>query len=334
MLPGGHPGANFFCKMQIPFRAARASSMPARHRIVLTILILLALSALPAYAQDEQQPGRTGHAVNDEIQVYTGEIAKVGQWTLQFHNNYAINGRKEPDFEGGIIPNRALNGTPELAYGITPWWEMGLYAPYAVDRNGQFLSNAAKIRQLFVTPDASKRSFFYGVNFEFSYAMPRFSETRWNIEIRPIIGFRRGDYEFIINPIVDVGFGENGGATLAPAAKFARKFGENLALGVEYYTGLGPIQDIVPFNEQQHNIYAVVDFKIGRWDVNAGIGYGLTGGSDRVMAKMILGTDLNAGVAGKSDDAPKMMRRPSSSTSGGLPRSAASLSESLLASGF
>jgi hypothetical protein len=257
------------------------------------------LWALPAYAQNAQQaggqsdqePGRTGHAVNDEIQVYNAEIAKIGQWTIQFHNNYAINGRKEPDFEGGIIPNHALNGTPELAYGITEWWEIGFYAPYAVDQNGQVLSNAGKIRQLFVTPNAAQRSFFYGVNFELSYATPRFSETRWNLEIRPIIGFRKGDYEFIINPIVDVGFGENGGATLAPAARLARKFGENLSLGVEYYTGLGPIQDIVPFNEQQHNIYAVADFKIGRWDVNAGIGYGLTGGSDRVMAKLILGTD-------------------------------------------
>jgi len=316
--------------------------MHAPYRIVLAMPIALALWALPAYAQDAQQaggqteqgPGRTGHAVNDEIQVYNAEIAKVGQWTLEFHNNYAINGRKEPDFEGGIIPHHALNGTPELAYGITPWWEIGFYAPYAVDQNGQVLSNAGKIRQLFVTPNAAQRSFFYGVNFELSYATPRFSETRWNLEIRPIIGFRKGDYEFIINPIVDVGFGDNGDATFAPAARFARKFGESLALGVEYYTGLGPIRDIVPFNEQQHNIYAVADFKIGRWDVNAGIGYGLTGGSDRVMAKLILETDLNEGVSGKSNDAPKMMRRPTSSMSGGLPRSASSLSETLLASGW
>ena len=34
----------------------------------------------------------------DEIQVYNAEIAKVGQWTLQLHLNYALNGRKEPDF--------------------------------------------------------------------------------------------------------------------------------------------------------------------------------------------------------------------------------------------
>src|SRR3977135_3324118 len=60
----------------------------------------------------------SAHAV-DEIQVYNAEIAKVGQWTMQLHLNYAFIGRREPDFEGGLIPHHALNGTPEWAYGIT-----------------------------------------------------------------------------------------------------------------------------------------------------------------------------------------------------------------------
>jgi hypothetical protein len=79
---------------------------------------------------------------------------------------------------------------------------------------------------------------------------------------------------------------------------------------VEYYTDLGPLQNFLPVNEQQHNIYAVVDFKVGRFDVNAGLGYGLTPGSDRLMAKMIIGTDLNDGAADKSSEAAKTLRRP------------------------
>jgi hypothetical protein len=128
-------------------------------------------------------------------------------------------------FPGGLIPNHALNGTGEWAWGITDWWEMGFYTPYAVDQDLTPYSNAAKIRQLFVIPNAAEREFFYGVNFEFSYAMPQFSETRWNMEIRPIVGWRKGDYEFIINPIVDLGFGQSGGAEFVPAARFARKLG-------------------------------------------------------------------------------------------------------------
>ena len=74
-------------------------------------------------------------------------------------------------------------------------------------------------------------------------------------------------------------------ADFAPCARFARNFGENFALGLEYYTDLGPLQNWLPFNEQQHNLYGVVDFKIGRFDVNAGVGYGLTPGSDRLSTR-------------------------------------------------
>ena len=160
--------------------------------------------------------------------------------------------------------------------------------------------------------------FFYGVNFEFSYAMPQFSDTRWNVEIRPIIGVRKGDYEFIVNPIVDFGFGQNGDLIFAPAARFARKLGENLSVGVEYYSDLGAFPNFATFNEQQHNIYAVVDFKIGRFDVNAGVGYGLTPGSDRLMAKMIIGTDLNEGLPSASTET-KSLRR-AGTVLGGWPR--------------
>jgi hypothetical protein len=223
-------------------------------------------------------------------------------------NCIAFIGRKEPDFPGGLIPNHALQGTGEWAYGITDWWEMGFYTPYAVDQELTPYSNAIKIRQLFVIPNAAEREFFYGVNFEFSYAMPQFLDTRWLIEMRPIVGWRKGDYEFIINPIVDFGIGQNGGADFAPAARFARNLSKNFAVGFEYYTDLGRPQDRLPFNEQQHNFYAVVDFKIGRFDVNAGVGYGLTHGSDRLMAKMIIGTDLNDGASDKSSEGGKTLR--------------------------
>ena len=238
------------------------------------------------------------HAV-DEIQVYNGEIAKVGEWTVQQHLNFAINGLKTPDFPGALIRNHALNGTPEFGYGITPWWEFGFYVPWAVDKDGHFHSDAAKVRTLFVTPDAEKREFFYGVNFEFAYSTTVFSETRWNSEIRPIIGWRKGDYEFIVNPIVDVAFGSKGEVTFAPAARFAKKLWENFQVGVEYYTDLGPLQHFLPLKEQEHNIYAVVDFKVGVFDVNFGVGYGLTPNSDKVMTKLIVGTDLNNLLPGK-----------------------------------
>lgn len=254
-------------------------------RAVTAVLALLAVAATLS-------PARPA----DEIQVYNAEIAKVGQWEIEQHLNYAFRGRKEPEFPGGLVPDRALNGTPELAYGVTEWYELGFYAPFAVAKDGHFYSNGAKIRHLFVVPDAEKREFFYGVNFEFAYETPKFSQTRFGMEIRPIIGWRKNDWEFIVNPIVDIGFGREGDATFAPAARLARLFPNDFALGIEYYTDLGPLSGFLPLSEQQHNIFGVVDFKVGRFDVNFGLGYGLTSGSDRFIAKMIVGTELNEGT--------------------------------------
>jgi hypothetical protein len=246
-------------------------------RFCLSAGIIAVLAAQP-------QPARA----IDEIQIYNAEIADVGQFTVQQHLNYTFLGRKEPDFPGGFAPNHALNGTPEFAWGITNWFELGLYLPWAVDSEDRFLSNAFKLRTLFVTPNADKKSFFYGINFEYDYTTRPFSPTLFAMEIRPIIGWRNPQWEFIVNPIVDFGFGKNGDIDFVPAARLARKITDDLQLGVEYYTDLGRPGSFLPFEQQAHQVFAVADFKVGVIDVDFGIGYGLTEGSDRWVAKTIL----------------------------------------------
>jgi hypothetical protein len=244
----------------------------------------------------------------DEIQLYNAEIADVGQFTIQHHFNYTFIGRTQPEFPGGLVPNHALNATPEFAWGITEWFELGLYIPWAIDGEGRFLSNAAKFRTLFVTPNADKKSFFYGLNFEYDYTTPPFSLTRFAMEIRPIIGWRNPDWEFIVNPIVDLGFGRFGDVDFVPAARLARTFSKDLAFGLEYYTDLGRPGGFLPFEEQQHQLFAVVDFKVGDVDVDFGLGYGLTPGSDRLVAKTILTYALP--VAGKTEDSAGIKAPP------------------------
>jgi hypothetical protein len=238
--------------------------------------------------------------VHDEIQVYNAQIAAVGQWTYQQHLNYAV-GQTVPEVPGGFSSNHALQGTPEFAYGITEWWEAGFYLPFAVNSDGQFLSDGAKIRSLFVVPDAAKRSFFYGVNFELSYELPRFSTTPWVLEIRPIIGVRNAEWEFIVNPIVDVSFGSGGQADFAPAVRLARNLGEDRFIGLEYYADFGKIGDFLPLQKQSQQLFAVTDFKVDKIDVELGAGYGFTMGSDRFVLKAIIGCAFP--VPDKSDQA-------------------------------
>lgn len=237
-------------------------------------LLLLAM-VRPAYA-------------TDEIQVYNAGIAAVGQLTIQQHLNYVALGLKDPPFPGGLVPNHSLNGTPEFAYGLTEWWEVGLYLPFAVE-NQQFLSDAFKVRTLFVSPNAENRDFFYGVNFEVSNTTPKFAQTRFTLEVRPILGVRSKDWEFIVNPILDAGFGKFGELDFAPATRVARKLGPDTYLGLEYYADFGQIGSLPKLADQQHTLFLVTDFKLGVVDVNFGVGYGLTSSSDRWVVKTILG---------------------------------------------
>ena len=59
-------------------------------------------------------------AVTDEIQVYTGEIMPVGEAGLTWHNNYAFDGLKTPDFPGGLVDNHTYSSVTEWALGVTP----------------------------------------------------------------------------------------------------------------------------------------------------------------------------------------------------------------------
>jgi hypothetical protein len=224
----------------------------------------------------------------DEIQVYNANIAAPGQFTIQQHLNYVGLGLKDAPFPGGIVSNNSINGTPEFAYGVTDWWEVGLYLPFAI-QDRQFLSDAFKLRTLFVSPHAEQRSFFYGVNFEFSRSMPRFSQTKYGMEIRPIVGIRNTDWELIVNPIVDIGFGKNGEADFTPAARLARKLGPDLYAGFEYYSDFGEIGHFAKLPDQTHTLFAVTDFKLGDFGVNFGVGFGLTPASDRFVVKTIVG---------------------------------------------
>ena len=270
-------------------------------RLTVVVALISALTGGTALAVDQ---------VHDEIQVYNANIAEVGQWTYEQHLNFAAIGQTVPEFPGGFTSSHSLQGTPEFAYGLTKWWEVGFYLPFAVSGTGEFLSNGAKIRNLFVVPDADKRTFFYGVNFELGYEMPQFSPTPWALEIRPIIGVRNKEWEFIVNPIVDVSFGPPDEADFAPAARLARNLGEDRFIGLEYYAFFGKIGDFLPVQQQYHDLYAVTDFKVKEVDVELGVGYGFTPGSDRLIFKAIIGYAFPVPGKNKDNDSGSSQNTP------------------------
>ena len=178
--------------------------------------------------------------------------------------------------------------------------------PFAVNEQGQFLSNTIKLRTLFVTPDAGKKDFFYGLNFEYDFPTWAFVPSRFAMEVRPIVGWRNKEWEFIVNPIIDFAWGQLGTVDFVPAARLARNLGDDRFIGLEYYSGLGTPGNFPSFQQQSHQLFAVTDFKIGEVDVDFGVGYGLTSGSDRWIAKTILSYAFPVPGKKEGDSTPGM----------------------------
>jgi len=240
-------------------------------------LAMLALSAGQAAAQ------------TDEIQVYTGEIVEVGQASLTLHNNYTPIGRKEAEFPGAIVPQGSYNGVAEWAYGVTDWFEAGLYLPlYSVTREGRPLINGGKIRFLFAEPHVAEHQFFYAINFEFSYNARHWEPTRYSSEIRPIVGVRFGRVDLIFNPIIDNSWTGIGSLDFAPAARVDYNFSDAWAVALEHYADYGRFRDFSGLRDQQQMLFAVVDYSGDPVDVEAGIGHGFTAGSDGLVLKLML----------------------------------------------
>ena len=232
-------------------------------------------------------------AQTDEIQVYDAQIAEPGVFNLMVHNNFTPEGLKTPRFPGGLVPNQTLNGVPEFAYGLTDWFEQGLYLPlYSVADGEAPVLNGFKVRELFVVPHAAEQPFFYGINFEFSYNAEHWDPNRSTSEIRPILGWHLGQFDFIINPILDNSWTGFTNLDFAPSVRLAYNVSKTWAVAAEVYSDYGPLKHMLSTDQQSQQLFGVVDYKGDDINIEAGVGFGLTPDSDRWVVKLMISRDL------------------------------------------
>lgn len=235
-------------------------------------------------------------AQTDEIQVYDAEIAGQGVFNLMIHTNFTPIGRKFGDFPGAIIANNSVNGAAEWAYGVTDWFEQGLYMPvFSLYSDGRGPTiNGFKIRELFVRPHAADHTFFYGLNFEFSVNALYWEPKRISSELRPIVGLHLHPIDIIFNPIVDTDYsGGFGNLEFVPATRVAYNLNDKWAVAVEEYADLGPLRDFLPVHRQFHEVWAVMDHNSKLVNIEAGVGVGVTAGADKLTFKLMMSRDLN-----------------------------------------
>jgi hypothetical protein len=230
-----------------------------------------------------------------EIQVYDGTANATGVPGLELHLNDWATGNRE-----SVPPEAPLNGqfhaTLEPSLGVTTYWELGAYLQGAVRTDDGVVDWAGvKVRSKFVTPPSWHPHWRFGVNLEVSYLPPAYDHDRWGSEVRPIAAYHDDDWLFAFNPILDqplAGVDASQGPSFQPALKVARTVGP-IALGFEYYATLGPLSAILPWREQQQQVFEVVDLlSLERWELEVGVGEGLTTATEGVVLKAIVGYSL------------------------------------------
>jgi hypothetical protein len=208
-------------------------------------------------------PSAPTNGAPNEIKVFSDELAGRGQHTLEMHANKADSG-----------PLRLM---PEWSYGISPNWEASLQLPFAL-RSDYAASEGYRAELQYISPHDPDRGLYWGFNVELAREARLDERHFWNAEVIPIVGWRSERWHLIANPGFEHALSGGERATRGtPAAKAAyRAFGAN-AFGVELYREA----------DGARTFYGAWDGKLGKSDVNVGVGRGVGNAADRWIVKMI-----------------------------------------------
>jgi hypothetical protein len=246
---------------------------------IVAVALILALSPCVVRAQG-----------NFEIQVYGAETVPGDNTMVEIHSNTAVLGTTRT-IEGVRPTEHAWHETLELTHGFTDWFEIGFYTFTSIQpREGwEWVGN--HLRPRVRVPESWGLPVGLSLSTEVGYQERTYSTDAWTLEIRPIIDQKVGRWYWAINPAVEVALeGTSRGFEFAPAVKIGYDVTKHVSAGIEYYGSTGPIARFDRLRDQEHLLFAAVDLEVHpRWEVNVGVGAGLTAATDSFIVKMILG---------------------------------------------
>jgi len=230
-------------------------------------------------------------AAPEEIQVYIDDMTEPGHFGTDLHNVFVVSGSSTPDYEGAIAPEHVYRFTPEIYYGVSHTLELGVYLLTTTSPGLGTRYDGEKIRAKYIAPHDEEHGPFWGANLEVGKTSIRVSEAPWNAELKGIYGYRTERWLVAVNTNFDWAWAGqvNAPVSLEIDTKLAYKTDAGPQLGIESYNELGPLRDPGPLSKFSQTLFAVVDTELGQFDLNAGIGYGLTSVSDKWVLKFIVG---------------------------------------------
>lgn len=256
----------------------QSKTVPVRLAFVWLVLCLFALGL---FAQG-----------NYEIQVYPSETLETGHTMFEFHTNFTVSGSK--DYVDGVYPtNHQFHETLEITHGFSSFFETGFYLFSNIQSGVGWDFVGTHIRPRLAIPKEWHWPVGVSISQEIGWQKPQYSANTWTYELRPIIDKQIGRLYLSFNPTVDRalhGPDTRRGWAFSPNLKAGYDITKKINAGLEYYGDLGPITGFDPLRDQQQQIVPAIDLNLSpNWEFNAGVGVGVTHGTDRLLVKMIVG---------------------------------------------
>ena len=258
----------------------------AKHLLLALLLVLFTLCVRPQSASAQE---------NYEIQVYGSETMAPGTTMFELHSNFATSGRKFT--ENGLLPtHHQLHETVEITHGFNSWSELGVYFFTSAAQGQSVRYVGSHLRPRVRAPESWNWPVGASLSLEVGFQNREFSEETWSVEIRPIIDKQFGPWYASFNPVLGKSLrGGDNAYEFTPNIAVNRDFSPVVNLGVEYYGGWGPVNNLAPSNERAHQLFGVVNLDLDpNWEFNAGVGVGFTAMQERGMIKLILGRRIGA----------------------------------------
>jgi hypothetical protein len=231
-----------------------------------------------------------------EFEVYPYATEQRGMLEVEMLNGVVANGHNQPGIGTGG-PEFASQGSWysafELTYGITDRIEAAFYLNYTQTSGHGLWYSGTKYRLRGRLFDEEKLPVNLGWYAELEWhKKPQFDDAELEFELRPIIEKDFGPWSIVLNPRFEkpiTGPDKNKGFEFGYANGVYYRWQRYLSPGIEFYGGVGRIDDIDPIAEQQHYVFPVIWGELPHGiEYSVGPGIGLTRGSDHVIMKFNL----------------------------------------------
>jgi hypothetical protein len=230
-----------------------------------------------------------------EVQVFPDETIERGETEIEFHNVLIPASAAQT----GSSPAGHTHLSVEMSHGWTDAFETGIFVETAPDpEDGHAAISGWHVRPKFRVASASSFPFHVSASVEYAFFKnPGAQAFRQALTITPIFEHHARSWEVSLNPGMQMavtGPGAWSAPAFEPSARIASRTAKPIAFGLEYYAETGTLRRFEPVSSQQHLVFSTVDVHgQSGWDVNVGVGRGLTGGSEHWVVKTILAVRVN-----------------------------------------